>query len=250
MSFSPDNESERSSAADFRTTCWTQVMHAACAGALGSEQAFGQLYSDYWAPLYAFLRRRGFSPEESEDVTQNFFVRLLEKQALKNLERQGGRFRSFLLGSMRNFLANEWDYQHAQKRGGGIKPLALDAADEEGRYLALELPASATPESLFERQWVMTLLDRVIERLRQQQPSAERHALFEDLRPHLQSDRIGLSYAQIAQKHGLTENAVKVAVHRLRQRYGMLLREEIGRTVSTEAEIEEELRHLIRVISE
>jgi RNA polymerase sigma factor (sigma-70 family) len=225
-------------------------MQAACGGALDSEEAFGQLYSDYWGPLYGFLRRRGFSPEESEDITQSFFIRLLEKQALKNLEREGGRFRSFLLGSMRNFLANEWDYHHAQKRGGGVKPLALDAADEEGRYLALELPASATPESLFERQWVMTLLDRVVERLREQQPSADRQAFFEDLRPHLQSDRIGLSYAQIAEKHGITEGAVKVAVHRLRQRYGMILREEIARTVSTEVEVEEELRHLIRVISD
>jgi RNA polymerase sigma factor (sigma-70 family) len=225
-------------------------MQAACGGALGSEEAFGRLYSDYWGPLYAFLRRRGLSPEEAEDVTQNFFVRLLEKQALKNLEREGGRFRSFLLGSMRNFLANEWDYQHAQKRGGGVKPLALDAADEEGRYLALELPATATPESLFELQWVLTLLERVVERLREQQPTAERQALFEDLRPHLQSDQVGLPYADIAGKHGMTEGAIKVAVHRLRQRYGIVLREEVARTVSNEAEIEEELRYLIRVVSD
>jgi RNA polymerase sigma factor (sigma-70 family) len=241
---------ERSSKAAFPATRWTQVMNAASAGTSGAEESFGGLYCDYWGPLYAYLRRRGLAPEEAEDVTQNFFVRLIEKQSLKNLEREGGRFRSFLLGSLRHFLANEWDYQQAKKRGGGLKPLSLEVSDEEGRYLALEVSSQLTPESLFERQWVLTLIDHVINRLRDPQPSKEQRALFEDLRAHLQSDRVGLPYAEIARKHGTTEGAIKVNVHRLRQRFGSLLREEIARTVSSENEIEDELRHLIRVISD
>lgn len=236
--------------AGFRTTCWTEVLLATHEAGFASDGAFGRLYSDYWRPIYAFLRRRGFTPEQAEDITQDFFVRLIEKQSLKNLAREGGRFRSFLLAALRNFLANEWDHRHAQKRGGGIAALSLDAADEEGRYLALELPDDATPESLFEKRWVLNLLDRVLERVRTLHPASERPGLFEDLRPHLQSDSAGLSYAEIAAKHGMSESAVKVTVHRLRHRYGAILREEIARTVSSEAEIEEELRHLIRVVTD
>ena len=125
------------------------MLEAARPNSAGHE-AFGRLYSDYWHPLYAYIRRRGFSPEEAEDITQAFFARTLEKEALGGLKREGGRFRSFLLAALSNFLANEWDRAHAQKRGGGVKPLALDTADEEGRYVALEVAESATPESLFE----------------------------------------------------------------------------------------------------
>ena len=228
----------------FCATHWTLVLEAARPGSAGQE-AFGKLYSDYWHPLYAFIRRRGFSPEEAEDITQAFFARMLEKEALGGLKREGGRFRSFLLAAVSNFLANEWDRAHAQKRGGGVKPLSLDTADEEGRYVALEVAESTTPESMFEKQWVLTLLNRVMERLRCEQ--GERSALFEDLKPHLQSDRVGLPYAEIARKHGMSEGAIRVAVHRLRQRYGVLLREEIGRTVGSPDEVDEELRHLIQM---
>lgn len=199
----------------FCATHWTLVLEAARPNSAGYE-AFGKLYSDYWHPLYAFIRRRGFSPEEAEDITQGFFARTLEKEALGGLKREGGRFRSFLLAALSNFLANEWDRSHAQKRGGGVNPLALDTADEEGRYVA----ESATPESLFEKQWVLTLLNHVLERLRSEQ--GERSAMFEDLRPHLQRDSAGLPYAEIARKHGTSEGAVKVTVHRLRHRYGDL----------------------------
>ena len=130
--------------------------------------------SDYWHPLYAYVRRRGFSPEEAEDITQDFFARTLEKEALRSLKREGGRFRSFLLAALNNFLADEWDRSRAKKRGGGVKPLSLDTADEEGRYMALEVPENATAETLFEKEWVLTLLGRVMERLRSEQESGAR----------------------------------------------------------------------------
>lgn len=249
MSTDPRNGS-RSSSAAFRTTCWTQILQAAERGSSGSEEAFGQLYLDYWNPLYSFIRRRGFSPEAAEDVTQSFFLRLLEKNALVSLRREGGRFRSFLLGAMCNFLANELDRNHAQKRGGHCTMLTLDTLSEEGQYSALHLTGNTTPETLFERRWVMTLLKRVMQRLQTLESLNGNSALFEDIRPHLQSDRIGLAYVEIGQRHEMTEGAVKVAIHRLRKRYGLLLREEIGRTVNTEQEIEEELRYLIQVISD
>jgi RNA polymerase sigma-70 factor (ECF subfamily) len=234
----------------FGATHWTVVLEAARPNSPAGQTAFAQLYSDYWHPLYAFVRRRGLSAEEAEDITQSFFVRLIEKEALSNLRREGGRFRSFLLGALCNFLTNEWDRQHAQKRGGGQKPLSLDVSDEEGRYAALEAPDQETPESLFEKQWVSTLLSHVAERLGREQASGHKAALFEDLKPHLQSDASGRPYAEIALKHGTSEGAIKVAVHRLRQQYGLLLREEIARTVSAREEVEDELRHLLRVISD
>lgn len=234
----------------FGATHWTVVLEAARPNSPAGHTAFAQLYSDYWHPLYAFVRRRGLSAEEAEDITQSFFVRLIEKEALSNLRREGGRFRSFLLGALCNFLANEWDREHAQKRGGGRKPLSLDVSDEEGRYAALEAPDQETPESLFEKQWVLALLNHVSERLGEQQATLQKGALFEDLKPHLQSDRSGKPYAEIALKHGMSEGAIKVAVHRLRQEYRTLLREEVARTVSAKEEVEDELRHLLRVISD
>jgi RNA polymerase sigma-70 factor (ECF subfamily) len=225
------------------------VLDAARPDSGPGQEAFTQLYSDYWRPLYAYVRRRGFAAEEAEDITQDFFARILEKQVLSTLERAGGRFRSFLLGAMNHFLANEWDYARAQKRGGGRKPLSLDAVNEEGNYVGFDVTAPETPESLFEKRWVLTLLNHVMDRLRDEQAAAEKAALFHDLRAHLKGDRSGASYAELGLKHGLTEGAIKVTVHRLRRRYGLILREEIARTVSTPAEVDEELRHLIQVIS-
>jgi RNA polymerase sigma-70 factor (ECF subfamily) len=190
------------------------------------------------------VRRRGHPPAGAEHVTQDFFVHLLEKKSLQGLEQAGGRFRSFLLRSLDNFLANEWDRRHAQKRGEGQSLLSLDAADGEGRY-SQSLSNGETPESLFERQWVLTLLAKVLEQLHTECEGTGKRGLFEDLRLHLQGDRQGAPYAEIASRHGMTEGAVKVTVHRLRQRYGELLRAEITRTVGSPEEVDEELRHLI-----
>lgn len=231
----------------FRTTHWTVVLAAAQPGDDEAREAFAQLYTDYWYPLYAYVRRRGRAPAEAEDLTQSFFTRLLEKRALAGLEREGGRFRSFLLRSLNNFLANDWDRAQAQKRGAGTAPLSLHATEGETRFLAQPV-AAETPESAFERQWVFTLLERVADVLAGEYARAGKAGLFERLRPCLQGDRSGPGYAAMAAELSMSEGAVKVAVHRLRQRYGELLREEVARTVSRPAEVDEEIRHLIAVV--
>ena len=232
----------------FHTTHWTVVLTAATPDAGQQGDAFAQLYLTYWPPLYAYVRRRGLSPMEAEELTQDVFARLVSKQSLSGLQREGGKFRSFLLKAMANFLADEWDRAQAQKRGSGQKPLSLDAEDGEARFQALAVAGELTPESAFEKQWAVTLLEHVTEQLRLEESKAGKGDLFEDLRPHLQSDRAGLPYAEIATRYSTSEGAIKVAVHRLRQRYGRRLREEIARTVSSPAEVDEELRHLINVM--
>lgn len=232
--------------AAFRTTQWTAVLDAARPGTERTQEAFAKIYLDYWYPLYAYIRRRGHSPPDAEDITQNFFLHLIEKQSLDGLERDGGKFRSFLLRSLDNFLANAWHRARAQKRGDGVQPLSLDAQDGEARYL-FEPTESVTPETLFERQWVCTLLAKVIGYLSTECEKSGKGGLFRDLQPHLQGDRQGQPYADVAARHRMSEGAVKVAVHRLRQRYGELLREEITRTVGSPEEVDEELRHLMAV---
>ena len=242
-------KTDRHAQAGFGATPWTVVLQAASQGSDPNGDAFARLYTDYWSPLYAYARRRGLSRAEAEDLIQDFFVRLMEKKALSDVERDGGRFRSFLLKSLDNFLANQWDREQAQKRGGGQRALSLNADNLEAR-LALETTNGETPESVFERSWVFTLLEHVAERLRAEYASVGKEGLFQQLRGYLQGDRSGPSYAFIAEQLGMTEGAVKVAVHRMRHFYARLLREEIGRTVAGAAEIDEELRSLLRVVSE
>lgn len=240
-------ELEPKEASAFLTTHWTVVLEAARPGGVGGQEAFARLYQDYWYPLYAFVRRRGFAPAEAEDVTQDFFTRLIEKQSLSGLQRRGGRFRSFLLSSLENYLANEWDRAHAQKRGSGQTPLSLNAEDGEACFIR-EQTDGETPESLFEKRWVFTLLDHVLQRLQDECLQEGKDKFFDDVRLHLQGDRQGPPYAEVAARHTLSEGAVKVAVHRLRRRYGQLLRDEIARTVSSPGEVDEELRYLIGVV--
>jgi RNA polymerase sigma factor (sigma-70 family) len=250
MDLSGDTENlvcEPGAKAAFCTTHWTVVLAAARPGADGGQQAFAQLYRDYWSPLYAYVRRRGFAPAEAEDIAQNFFIRLLEKHSLSTLEREGGRFRSFLLSCLENYLANEWDRVHARKRGGGQPLLSLNAEETEARF-ALEKADQQTPESLFEQRWVFTLLEHVMARLRGECIAGGKASFFDEIHLHLQGDHQGPPYADIASRHAMSEGAVKVAVHRLRRRYGQLLRDEIARTVSSPKEVDEELRHLIAVV--
>ncbi len=242
-------ESEKGSGiggAPFRTTHWTIVLSAARPGAEAKQEAFAQIYSDYWYPLYAYIRRRGHAPSDAEDVTQDFFLHLINYESLEGLVREGGKFRTFLLRLLDNFLANEWDRHRAQKRGAGQPLLSLNVADGEAKYL-LEPPDRNTPETLFERQWVFTLLSKVLEYQAAECEAAGKGKLFADLRLHLQGERPGPPYAEVAARHGMTEGAVKVTVHRLRQRYGELLREEIARTVGGPEEVDDELRHFIAV---
>lgn len=231
----------------FQTTHWTVVMEAAHANGASDHEAFGDLYLAYWYPLYAYVRRRGSTPVEAEDITQDFFVRLIEKHALNGLQREGGKFRSFLLRSLDNFLANEWDRAHAQKRGGGQRLLSLNAEEAEARF-AQDVPDQHTPESLFEKRWAFAVLAQVTARLRDEYLEDGKGELFEQFRVYLQGDRAGPSYATVAAQRGMSEGAVTVAVHRLRRRYGQLLREEIARTVAAPDEVEAELQHLIQIV--
>ena len=235
-------------AAAFRTTHWTIILSAARPGAEETQQAFAQIYSDYWYPLYAYVRRRGHPPPDAEDITQDFFVHLIEYQSLQGLEREGAKFRTFLLRLLDHFLTNEWNRRRAQKRGAGRPLLSLNIDDGEAKYL-LEPPDRDSPEILFERQWVVTLLAKVLERLRSECAAAAKGALFADLSLHLQGDRQGPPYAEVAARHGMSEGAVKVAVHRLRQRYGQFLRDEIAQTVGRPEEVDDELRYLISVMA-
>lgn len=233
----------------FRTTHWTVVLQAARSDEAGSTDAFDQLCRDYWRPLYSYIRRRGLSPAEAEDITQGFFVRLIEKRALANMQREGGRFRSYLLGGLKNFMANEWDRATTQKRGSGQAAISLNAEEGEAIFLSLK-DATGTPDVVFEREWVFTLLAQVMSRLQAEEAASGKSPFYQDAKPHLQGERSGLPYAEIAARHAMSEGAVKVAVYRLRQRYGELLRETIARTVSSPAEVEEELRYLLRVMAE
>jgi RNA polymerase sigma factor (sigma-70 family) len=234
-------------AAVFQTTHWTVVLQAANPESRTDNAAFAELYSAYWMPLYAYARRRGLTSAEAEDILQDFFTHLISKEALRGLQQEGGRFRSFLLKSLDNFLRNERRRGQAQKRGGGARVLSLNAQEGEARF-ALEAPDADTPESLFEKRWAFTLLEHTVGKLREEHSAAGRGEQFERLRPYLQGDRSGAPYSLVAAELGMTENAVKVAVHRMRARYGELLRQAIARTVSSPEEVDDELRYLIAIV--
>jgi RNA polymerase sigma-70 factor (ECF subfamily) len=214
-----------------------------------AEAALAALCQAYWYPLYAYVRRRGYSAEDAQDLTQSFFAALLQKNYLDRANRERGRFRTFLLSSLENFLANEWDRSMAQKRGGGQRAVSWDEQNAEGRYLN-ELVDEMTPERIFEKRWAMTLLELVLKRMREEFLVSGKAELFEAIKPHLWSGEPAASYAQLAAQLNLTVVAVKVTVHRLRHRYCDLLRAEIAHTVASPAEVDDEIRHLIKVMSE
>ncbi len=232
---------------DFTTTHWSLVVRAA----RGTETpraaaAMAELCRTYWYPLYAFVRRRGYSPQDAEDLTQAFFARLLDKQALAAADREKGRFRTFLLMAVKRFLANEQEAAQAKKRGGGQRILPLDGLEPEERY-RLEPVDAMTPEKLFERQWAIALLHRVLVRLRAKMAAEGKAALFESLKDHLTASRIESQVATAA-RLGMNEGAVHVAVHRLRRHYRELMREEIEHTVADPDEVEDEIRYLFECL--
>ena len=219
------------------------VLSAQDSGSPRSVEALETLCRAYWHPLYAYARRAGQNPADAEDLTQGFFARLLEKDYLKSAAREKGRFRSFLLTALKRYLANEWDRQHALKRGGFAAVVAIDSEAAELRYDPA-FSVSLDPDVLFERQWAMTLLERAMTGLKNEYAVTGRAALFERLQNTLAKDEPGLPYAAIAAELHLTEAAVKMAVHRLRARYREILRDEIADTVSSPEEIDEEIGHL------
>ena len=226
----------------FETTRWSLVL--AAGGAQDAADALATLCEIYWYPLYAYARRQGQDPEDAKDLTQSFFALLLERRDVRAVRRERGRFRSFLLASMRHFLLNQAAYRRAQKRGGGRPALPLEFDTAEGRYL--REPADAdTPETIFDRRWALTVLDRVFQRLRRDWTDAGKLAQFDHLKICLTGDQPPGGYAQVARELGTSEGAVKIAVHRLKRQYHRVLREEIGATVSTDEAIDDEIRYLL-----
>ena len=247
-SSSPNSDATPDNAASFQTTHWSIVLAAGHQESQVATEALEKLCRAYWYPLYAYIRRRGHDIHEAEDLTQEFFTRLLEKNYLREVTREGGRFRSYLLTTLKHFLANEWDRAKTQKRGGGNIHFSLDNKEAETRY-EFELKDDTTPENLFERRWALTLLDQVLNHLREDYAAAAKLEIFERLQIFLSGDKRLIPYTEVAASLGLSEGAVKVAVHRLRKRYGELLREEIAQTVATPEEVADEIRHLIAVTS-
>jgi RNA polymerase sigma-70 factor (ECF subfamily) len=234
----------------FAQTRWSMVVAAASGDSTKARKALEHLCETYWYPLYAFVRREGHGADDAQDLTQDltqeFFARLLEKNWLDAVDREKGKFRSFLLAAMRHFLANEWDRAHAQKRHGGRALLSLDAESAELRY-AMEPADSATADKIFERRWALTLLDQVLARLRVEFADAGKAKIFDELKSALTGEKI--PYDEIGGRLAMNEGALKTAVHRLRQRYRELIRDEIAQTLGSEEDVDEELQHLMAAMS-
>ena len=232
--------------ASFTTTHWSTVLSAGHEGSDTAAEALEKLCCAYWYPLYVFIRRKGYEAHAAQDLTQGFFARLLEKNYLQGIDRTKGKFRSFLLAALEHYLANEWRRTQAEKRGGKVTFISLDDQSAEQRYL--QVPASdLSPEKLFERQWATTLLEQVLARLRGEFVGAGKQAQFEAIKVFLTSEK--RPYAELAIELGTTEAALKMAVSRMKQRYGELLRGEIAQIVSKPEEIEDELRALLAALS-
>src|ERR1700675_3949263 len=231
---------------DFPTTRWTLVIPAADPQRKDARSALVSLCEGYWYPLYAYVRRRGYPDDQAQDLTQEFFIRVLEGRYLDRADREKGRFRAFILSSLKFFLADEADRNRAQKRGGG-NVLSLEISSGEERYQR-DPAHDETPERIFERRWALSVLDRVVERLRNEFVQHGRPEHFERLKMFLlgQSDA---PYAALAREMNTSEGALKVAIHRLRKRYRDLFRQEIADTVADPAEVESELRYLGAVLT-
>lgn len=231
----------------FATTRWSLVFAARSGHSPDSREALEALCKAYWFPLYAFIRRQGYGVDEAGDLTQGYFARLLEHGDLRGVHPDLGRFRSFLLVSVKHFLSNELDRQRARKRAPERPLLSLDAAEAERRY-RFEPVDELTPESVFERKWAATIVGRTFERLEAESSGSPKAARFEALRGHLTGEAPAASYRDLGARLGMTEDAVKVTLHRLRRRFGVLLREEIRDTVRDRSDVDDEIRHLLGVL--
>ena len=231
----------------FETTQWSVVLAAGGEKSSAARTALATLCETYWYPLYSYVRRQGHNADDAKDLTQAFFVQFLEKQAVQEVRRERGRFRSFLLASLRNFLLNDAEHRRTLRRGGGQIALSLDFETAEGRYLQ-EPQDPRTPERIFDRRWALTVLDRVLRRLRREWLDAGKGVEFDRLKACLAGESPAGGYRELGQALGLTEGAVKVAVHRLRRQYHRRLREEIGKTVLTDDAVDEEIQYLFSAL--
>lgn len=212
----------------FPTTQWTLISRVASDDESQRSEALEELCHLYWPPVYAFIRSKGANRAEAEDLTQGFFVSILSRDDLARVSSEAGKLRSFMLGAVSNFMANAWRSKQCLKRGGGVEVLSLDLTYDDSEEKIIEPADTDTPESIFDRQWALTLLGHVLESLRQKYVDRNQERLFESLRFVISPGTPGNSYAEIAASEGMSESAVKVAAHRLKERYGKLLRETIA----------------------
>jgi len=246
-----DNPASRESghrAAVFATTHWSAVLQAGGEFSPEAQEALGKLCQGYWYPLYVHVRRLGWAEEDAKDLTQQFFARFLERKYIERADPERGRFRSFLLTSLKRFLADEWDKSRTQKRGGGQQVISWDGFDPEERYRH-EPSGQLSPEHIYEKRWAGILLDGVLAQLRNEYQKAGRNGEFDQLKSFVWGDGHGGTYAEVAARMDVEENAVKVSVHRLRKRFREQLRLEVLKTVSSPEEVDAELRHLRSLLS-
>lgn len=244
----PTREPEAASPRVFATTHWSVVLAAGQGESVPAQHALETLCRAYWYPIYAYVRRKGYRPEEAQDLTQEFFAHLIAKDDFRLADRNKGKFRGFLLARLDYFLAREWTRAHRQKRGGQFTFISMDEQPPEERY-RLEPADPQTPERIFLRQWALTVLKQAMNALQKECEANGKVVLFRESKSLISGERDGAAYAEISKSLNLSEGAVRVAVHRLRQRYGELLRSEVAHTVTTEDEIDEELRYLFQVLS-
>jgi RNA polymerase sigma factor (sigma-70 family) len=239
------NPDRDSLAGRFRTTRWSAVLLSAQSQASGSKEALAELCRIYWYPIYAFVRRQGSSPEDAQDLTQGFFLHMLDHKALRLVSPLKGKFRSFLVASLQNYLADEADSAHCQKRGGNIEFVPLDTRLAEDRYRLAALDF-LTAEKIFDARWAMTLLDEAMSRLGEEYAAQGKTSTFETLKPFLDpmNSNAALSYEQVADALEVSVGSVKTLIHRLRRQYASLLREEVARTVCDPGEVDEEIHSL------
>ena len=231
----------------FATTRWSLVLYAADRGSPKSQASLAALCETYWYPVYAFVRRGGYDADDARDLTQAFFARVLEHDFLQRARPNRGRFRSLLLTSVRHFVANEYERQRALKRGGGHVHLSLECDDGERRY-QLEPADPVTPEDVYERRWALDTIDKAMHRLAARHVDSARRALFERLRPFLTGEEVP-DPKELAGELGLSEGALRVAVHRLRRQFASVLRDTVAETVERDEDVDDELRHLLHVVS-
>jgi len=248
MSESPQ-ESDGAGPRVFATTHWSVVVAAGQSGSAPAQRALETLCRGYWYPIYVYVRRKGHAPDDAQDLTQEFFAQLIAKEHLRLADREKGKFRTFLLATLDYFLAREWSRAHRQKRGGQFNFISLDQQTPEERY-RLEPADKDTPEKKFLRQWALTVLSQAMSQLESDCQANGKGALFREGKHLLSGERDGSDYAEIGRRLDMSEGAVRVAVHRLRRRYGELLRGEIAQTVSGPEEIDEEMRYLLSALSQ
>jgi len=239
----------REGGASFATTHWSVVAQSALTDVSEAANALAKLCEMYWPPIYSFVRRRGYAPTDAQDLTQSFFAFFLRTKAYARTDPLHGKFRSFLLASVKNFLANDWDRNQAMRRGGGYQFIPLDPEIAEAFYDAPSWPDS-TAEGLFELRWAKTVTTGALNSLREELRAEEKLKLFEQLKSFLTRGSVVPSYDEASECTGFPKATVKTHVHRLRQRYREILRREIARTVSAPHEIDEELRYLCNVLAE